>query len=252
MLKAVIVDDERLAREKLKRLLEELGGIQVIGEAADGPEAVSVIDEGRPDFVILDIQMPGMSGLDVLRHLSHVPPVIFSTAFDQYAVRAFDVNAVDYLLKPYDADRLSKAIDRIRLVHRADSLDLKIRNAIEDALREKGRTGNLERLPVRFGARIKLLPIESVAWFESEHSMTFAHVDRQKHDVRYTLDELESRLSDEMFFRMHRSRIINLAMISEIIPWFNGQLKVRLKGYDRDDLVVSRSRASALRSRLQL
>jgi len=251
VLSTVIVDDERLAREKLKRLLGEVGDVGVVAEAADGPEAVACIDYHRPDFVILDIQMPGMSGFDVIRHVTHEPRVIFSTAFDHYAMRAFDVNAVDYLLKPYDAERLSKAIDRIRATT-DDLLDRKIRNAIEDALREKGQVNYLDRLPVRYGARIKLIPIDEVVWFDSEHSLTFAHVGKEKHDVKYTLDELEKRLSDNAFFRIHRSTIVNLNRLAEIIPWFNGQLKIKLKGSDKDDLVVSRSRASALRKKFEL
>lgn len=250
MLKCIIVDDERLARDKLKRLLGE-ADVDVIGEAADGPSAIEQIEQHQPDLVILDIQMPGMNGFDVLRHLQRVPSVIFSTAFDQYAIRAFDVNAVDYLLKPYDVDRLKRAIDKVRsLQHKP--LDRQIRTAIESALKDHAKISILDRLPVRIGARIKLLPIADVAWFDSEHSITFAHVGREKHDVKYTLDELETRLDDRIFFRIHRSSIVNLPMVSEIIPWFNGQLKIKLKGHEAGELIVSRSRAPVLKERLHL
>lgn len=250
MLKCVIVDDERLARDKLKRLLGE-NEVDVMGEAADGPSAIEQIEKHQPDFVILDIQMPGMNGFDVIRHLQRVPSVIFSTAYDQYAIRAFEVNAVDYLLKPYDAERLKRAIGKIQSLQTAP-LDRQIRNAIESALKDHGNMPVLDRLPVRIGVRIKLLPITDVVWFDSEHSITFAHVGKEKHDVKYSLDELESRLDGRAFFRIHRSSIVNLSLIAEIIPWFNGQLKIKLKGHEGHELVVSRSRAHALKERLHL
>ncbi len=246
-LRVAIVDDERLAREKLKRLLQEIPDSEVVAEAANGADAVVAIEQTRPDVVILDIQMPGMSGFDVLRHLQTTPAVIFSTAFDQFAVRAFEINAVDYLLKPYDGQRLQDALRRVR---GKGALNREGREAMEETWRQKNEI-RLDKLPVRHGSKIRLIPISEISWFDSEHSMTFAHAGQVKHDVRYTLDELEARLPKEKWFRIHRSTLINRDDVLEIVPWFNGAFKVRLRGCDAE-FSVSRHRAKTFRESFHL
>lgn len=251
MIRILIIDDESLAREKLKRLLTGLNDpeIEIAGEASDGAEALEKIDSLKPDAVIIDIQMPGLTGMEVIRNITHKPAVIFSTAYDQYAVQAFENNAIDYLLKPYDSDRLKKAVQKLKTFSGQHTLQESLKNMIAEMSPRK--PVYIELLPARTGEKIRLFKAEEVIWFDSEHSITFAHLEGQRHDIRYTLDELERQLHPRDFFRIHRSAVVNLHRIATIVPWFNGQYRITLNDSAKTELSVSRGRAQELKKHLK-
>jgi DNA-binding LytR/AlgR family response regulator len=254
VLSVLIVDDEKLAREKFRRLVEEINdpALTVIGEAKDGIDAMNKIETLKPDAVFLDIQMPGLNGFEVIRNLNHVPAVVFSTAYDQYAIRAFEINAADYLLKPYDKERLSASIARLKRMTGRQDLQNTVKKIVTDLVKT-AESSFIELLPTRVSNRIKLIKAKDVLWFDTEHSITFAHAEGHRHDVRYTLDELELRLNPRDFFRTHRSAIVNLHYVSEIVPWFNGQYKLILNNNSaKIEQIVSRGRAQELKKKLNL
>ncbi|MBL7995380.1 response regulator transcription factor [bacterium] len=254
MFKTIIIDDEKLAREKLKRLFKDLAdpAISICDEAKNGLEAIEKIESHKPDFVILDIEMPGLNGFEVIRHLKYVPSVIFSTAYDHYAIRAFEIHAVDYLLKPYDKPRLANALERVKSILKKPGESVEnLKKAVIEILQSQDNRSYIERLPSRIGRKIKLFKVQDIKWFDSEHSITFGYIDNQKIDVKYTLDELESRLNPKHFFRVHRSTIVNLDYVTEIIPWFSGKYKLLLNDKAGTELIVSRNRAQELKSLLK-
>jgi DNA-binding LytR/AlgR family response regulator len=239
----LIVDDEELARVRLRRLLDEIGGVDVLGEAVNGVEAVEKIDDLIPDLVLLDIQMPGMSGFDVIEALGDVPLVVFVTAFDEYAIKAFEINSVDYLLKPVSKERLEEAVGRARdTLGEGPGLGREI-----EKLRTMVRSRGLERLPVSKGKKIVLLDLDEIVWFSSDEGLVFAHTSDGRFLVNRTLSELEERLDDARFFRIHRSTIVNLNHVREIVPWFSGKYKVVMSDSASTELTLSRSRARDLR-----
>jgi DNA-binding LytR/AlgR family response regulator len=242
-LRTLIVDDEAPARERLRRLLCNNSRVELIGEAEDGIEAVELIEEKNPDLVLLDIQMPGLDGFGVLRTLRKPPLTIFVTAYDEYAIRAFEVNALDYLLKPFTRVRLERAIERAyqELSKHAD-FSAKL-DALFETLREQPRY--LDRIAVRKGSRIFVINVSEINWFGADSGLIFIHTKEEKYVTNYTLEELEGRLNPDMFFRAHRSAIVNLTKIKEIIPWFAGSHKIRLTTGAEVDL--SRSQAKELR-----
>jgi DNA-binding LytR/AlgR family response regulator len=242
-LRTLIVDDEAPARERLRRLLGDNSLIELIGEAGDGIEAVELIEKENPDLVLLDIQMPGLDGFGVIRALQKPPLIIFVTAYDEYAIKAFEVNALDYLLKPFTRARLERAVERAarELAKRAD-FSAKL-DALFNTLGEQPRY--LERIAVRKGSRILVINMSDIDWFGAEGGLIFIHSKEEKYISNYTLEELESRLSPSMFFRAHRSTIVNLTRIKEIIPWFAGSHKIRLT--TGAELDLSRNQAKELR-----
>ena len=239
-LKLLIVDDEAPARKKLARQLLQHPSVQVIGEARDGVEALTLVDELKPDVVMLDIQMPGMTGFDVIRLMDRPQPkVIFVTAYDEYATRAFDVAAIDYLLKPVSDARLNLAIKRIR---EADPDAATVLDVLE-------HPGYAKRLAVRHLKRVKLVQVLDINYITSEHRVVYVFdKSGNKHWTNETLDQLSRRLDPEQFFRIHRSSIINLAASFEMEPWEDGRLKVH---FDDDTmLMVAREPAIELRKLL--
>jgi DNA-binding LytR/AlgR family response regulator len=250
-MRTLIVDDERPARERLKRLLADIQGLELVGEAESGIQAVQMIEEQRPDLVLLDIQMPGLDGFEVIEALKDPPLVIFVTAYDEHAIRAFDVNALDYLLKPFSQERLERAIRRAReeltqepdfaerlaplLQGLADQGQYATRLAVHD--RHSGR------------GRIRVLDVDEVDWIGIESDQVIVHVGEDVYTVPRTLAELASRLDPYRFFRAHRSAIVNLDRVQEIIPWFKGSHRLRLTTGAEVDL--SRRRARALREILR-
>jgi len=242
-MRVLIVDDERLARKELVRLLKAHPEAQVVGEAANADEARSKLAELKPDLVFLDVQMPGENGFELLESLESVPHVVFCTAYDEYALRAFEVNALDYLLKPVDPARLSQALKRV------------------ETLREEGpaepdpvpRTGPLqpdERVFVREGDRCWFVPVRSLRLLESEGNYTRLHFEDHKPAVFRSLNAMEERLSADTFFRANRAQVINLEFIEKIEPWFSGSYVVTLRGGDRVEL--SRRQSQAFRARMSL
>jgi DNA-binding LytR/AlgR family response regulator len=246
-LRTLIVDDEAPARERLKRYLADMEDVEVIGEAADGVQALELIESESPDLVLLDIQMPELDGFGVVEALESPPPVVFVTAYDEYAIRAFEVCALDYLLKPFSHKRLSAAIQRARDQIAAEQ-DLQAQlGPLLESLSESGRY--LTRLAVRDRERIRVLGAGELDWIGIEDEQVLVHVGEEAYPIRRTLSELEVRLDPTCFFRAHRSAIVNLDRVEEIVPWFKGSHILRLCTGAEVDL--SRAQARSLRKILE-
>ncbi len=242
-IRVLVVDDEELARARIKELLAGIPDVEVAGEAENGLRAVELVGELGPDVVILDIQMPGMDGFEVVEALTRVPLVIFATAFDEYAIKAFEVNSVDYLLKPISRERLGEAIERARsLLDDAPQLD-------DQMARLAGliRSRDMRRLPVMKGKKIVLVDLDDIVWIGVEGELVFVHTASEKYMMNATMAELESRLDPRVFFRSHRSSIVNLNHVKEIVPWFSGKYKIVVDDEKKSELVLSRARAKGLR-----
>jgi len=245
----LIVDDEPLARTRAHRLLDEIGGVVVTGEAGSAAAARTAIAEQSPDVLLLDIQLPGEDGFALLRSLARRPAVVFVTAFDQYAVKAFEENAADYLLKPYRKERLAEALERAR---RDLAQPGQLSERLEQLLGalETGASPHLERFTVRLGNRQLILRAEEVLWFGAEDKLVFAATEKDRHYVNFTLDQLEQRLDPRRFARVHRSAIANLDWAAALRPGFAGTWRLQLKDAARTEVPVSRARARQLRERL--
>ena len=241
MLRVLLVDDEQTARERLRQMLGAFPDLEIAGEAEDGESAVARTMELHPDLIFLDIQMPGSSGLEVVASLPHPrPKIIFCTAFDQYAVDAFELNAVDYLLKPVSRPRLVQAIDRVRQA--GAEADADVERVVETA-----RSVNA-RLVARCGDRYRVVPLQSVIHFSSEGGLTRLHTAERVYVLEPTLNDLEARLDPALFFRVSRAAIVNLDAVSEVLPLVGGVAEVMLK--NGLHLEVSRRRVRELLERL--
>jgi two-component system LytT family response regulator len=245
-IRALIVDDEPLARQRLRRLLEDELEIEVVGECADGGDAVATIRDLQPDLVLLDVQMPVLDGFGVLEAVGveQMPAVIFVTAYDRYALRAFEYNALDYLLKPFDRDRFRKALERARAqLGRTQPRDdaQQIAGAIEEFRGGKP----LERLVVKSAGRVFFLRVEEIDWIEAAGNYVRLHVAKEAHLLRDTMSSLEARLDPKRFLRIHRSTMVNIERIQELQPLFHGDYVVILR--DGTQLNLSRG----YRQRLQ-
>jgi len=246
-IRTLIVDDESPARERLRRMLANIEGIEVVGEAESGVQAVDMIEERNPDLLLLDIQMPGLDGFEVVEALADPPLVIFVTAYDEYAIRAFEVQALDYLLKPFSQERLERAVCRAReeLIEERDFAEQLA--PLLESLADQGQYAT--RLAVRDRDRVRVLRVDEIDWIDAEREEVFVHVGEESHPIRRTLSQLEARLDPACFFRAHRSAIVNLDRVQEIIPWFKGSHRLRLTTGAEVDL--SRRRARALREILR-
>lgn len=221
-LRALIVDDEPHARRHVRSLLEERDDVDVIGECGDGETAIAAITEQRPDLVLLDVQMPGCDGLSVARQVGaeRMPHTIFITAFDEYALAAFDVHAIDYMLKPVNRQRFSRAIDRVvQFRDKHAAADPAMADLLETL---RSPRAGADRLAVRVGERMLFLRVNDIDWIEASGDSARIHVGRQAYDHRITLSQLEQRLPRERFVRIHRSAIVNVERIAEFQPWFQG------------------------------
>jgi len=242
VIRALLVDDEEIARERLRQLLGAIADIEVIGEAADGEEAVQRTLELRPDLLLLDIQMPGVSGLEVAACLPRPrPKIVFCTAFDAYAVKAFEVEAMDYLLKPVSPHRLALAIDKIR--------QRDVSDADDDVDRlTRAVPGASARMLVHFGGRYRVIPLRDAVYFSSEGGLTKLHTRERGYVLEPTLSDLEARLDSALFFRLSRALIVNLDAVSEVRPLVGGTADVVLN--NGATLEVSRRRVRDLLERL--
>lgn len=248
VLRTLVVDDERLARERLRGFLRALADVAIVGEASNGPEAVTQIEALRPDLVLLDIQMPGMDGFGVLRALAHKPEVIFATAYDTYAIQAFEVQAIDYLLKPISRDRLTAAVRRVRDRRENGGPTPDVQQLVR-ALHEHERRYAVQ-LPVHKGRQILILPIEDIFWFEVEYRLVYAHTAAERYMTSFTLKDLEDRLDPDVFFRAHKSRLVNLNRVKAIVPWFGGRFKLVMRNATSAEVELSRAQARVLRRRM--
>ncbi len=240
-MKALIIDDERLARTELRRLLEPFREIQIVGEAVNADDAAEKISQLNPELLFLDIQMPGKSGFDLLEMLDKVPKVIFTTAYDEYALKAFEYNALDYLLKPIEPKRLEEAIRKI--VER-EKKDVQIKSALPDILSAE------DQVFVKDGDRCWFVKLERIRLFESEGNYVRLYFEDNKPLILRTLNYLDERLDPRSFFRANRKHIINLKWIESIEPWLNGGLLVKLKGGQKVE--VSRRQAVKFKEMLSL
>ena len=227
-IKAIIIDDERLARNELKKLLEQHPDITIIDEASNVDEAIEKIDLSRPDLIFLDIQMPGKTGFDLLSEIEKSPRVIFTTAYDEFALKAFEVNALDYLLKPIDPKRLADAIQK-----------LQIEIALEQASLlgvSRGPLTEVDQVFVKDGERCWFVKLADIRLFESVGNYAKVYFSTNKPLILKSLNALEERLDDHVFFRANRKHIINLHWIEKIEPYFNGGLLVELKGGEKIEI----------------
>jgi len=229
-LRLLVVDDEPLIRDGIRHGLSAIDGIEIVGECDSGARAVEAILASDLDLVLLDVQMPDGTGLDVVRQVgpSRMPAVVFVTAYDEYAVQAFEFNAVDYLLKPFDEDRLRSAIERARgriTGQREAGLARKLQSLLEKQERQWP-----ERLVVRDGDRFRLVPVDSVDWIESANNYVLLHCNGKQHLMGETLTHMESQLNPAKFLRIHRCRIVNLARVSAVRPFLSGTYQLELLG----------------------
>jgi two-component system LytT family response regulator len=238
-IRALIVDDELLARERLRQLLQDEPEIELLGECADGNEAVEAIQKHSPDLIFLDVQMPELDGFGVLQAMTRTPApvVVFVTAHDKFALRAFEVHAADYLLKPFDRERFKKALNRAleRVKHR-EGVQQDAQAAVLAELKPPSRP--LERLAVKTSGRVIFVKLEDIDYIESAHNYVELHVDKQSHLLRETLNSIEARLPAEKFVRISRSTIVNIEKIKELQPLFYGEYAVTLHNGTR--LTLSR------------
>ncbi len=270
LITTLIVDDEQLAREELRYLLEECGGVEVVAEGANGIEAVELIEAHQPDLVILDVQMPGMDGFAVIkqlidhRKLERLPQFVFATAYDQYAVRAFDVNAADYLLKPFDAKRIQQALDRVRGRLAESQLDVaevgvaggeRKMQALLDLLNRApaARPAAPSKLVVQVQSRLLLVDQAEICFASIEDGVIRVVTPTMEGQSKCrTLEDLLELLDPAVFWRAHRGFVVNLNHIREVVPWFKSSYQLRMADKRQTDIPVSRNQTKRLRELFSL
>jgi two-component system, LytTR family, response regulator len=248
--RVLVADDEPLARERLKLLLAREDWVELVAECPNGSDTIASIEKLQPDLVFLDVQMPGATGFEVIEAVGpeRMPLVVFVTAFDQYALRAFDVHALDYLLKPFDRDRFDQALGRARqqLERRSNGdLERRLLQLVEDL---KPSAQRLERFVIKSGGRVFFVRAEEIDWIEAAGNYVKLHVGDEGHLFRETMNALEAQLDSQTFFRIHRCHIVNIERIKELQPWFNGEYVVFLKNGTR--LTLSRGYREKLQERI--
>ncbi len=243
MLKAIIIDDERLARNELKKLLIEFADIEVVGEAANANEGLEKIESHSPDLIFLDIQMPGKTGFDMLTELDSAPHVIFTTAYDEYALKAFEVNALDYLMKPVEPKRLADAIQKLKIAEEKE-----IASAMVGI--NRGILTEADQIFVKDGERCWFVKLGDIRLFESVGNYAKVFFGTNKPLILKSLNALEERLDEKTFFRANRKHIVNLKMIEKIEPYFNGGLLLELKAGEKVE--VSRRQAVKFKEMMSL
>jgi two-component system response regulator LytT len=256
-IRTVVVDDEQLARDELCFLLGRIEGIEVVAQAADGVEALQVIEEHAPDVVMLDIQMPGLTGFEVAKRLLRAgieSQFVFVTAFDRHAIEAFEVNAVDYLLKPVEADRLSTTVERVRRRIQSDRPAKPQNGDLERLLHLlSDRQERRDQLAVKVGDRFLLIQADEVVHISVEDDVITVVTTSLSGTSNYrTLDELQARLDPSVFWRVHRSHLVNINRIKEIVPWFSRNYILKMKDARGSEIPVSRSQTKRLREYLRL
>jgi two-component system LytT family response regulator len=248
-IRAVVVDDEELGRDRLQSLLGEQSDVEIVGVCADGTSAVEMIEREQPDLVFLDVQMPGMDGFEVIENLdpSRLPAVVFVTAHDGHAIRAFEIHALDFLLKPFDQTRFEKALERARTqlaAKQGQVIDSRLVSLLEE-LREERKYP--ERLIVKSSGRVFFVRAEEIDWVEASGNYVKVHTKADAHLLRESMKNMEGKLDPKTFVRIHRSAIVNIDRIKELEPWFHGEYIVIMR--DGTRLTASRvfsDRLSAL------
>jgi DNA-binding LytR/AlgR family response regulator len=254
MIRTVIIDDEPLAREELCFLLKEVDDVTIVGQAENGHAALEIIHRLTPDLILLDIQMPGMDGFQLIEEmifLEHLPAIIFTTAYDRYAMKAFEVSAVDYLLKPIEKGRLEKALQKVRNSLRAGRASVEER--LEALLRslDQGRP-KVSRISIKKGDRYIPIDVEDIVYAYISDGVVYARLEKAEGMLNYrTIEELELDLDPRIFQRVHRSYIANIHRITEIIPWFSGTYQLKMNDDRHTEIPLSRAQAKKLRRLLK-
>lgn len=244
-MKVLIIDDERLAREELKSLLKNFDALEIVDEAKNPEEGIAKIREHSPDLIFLDIQMPGMNGFDMLKKLDEIPKVVFITAYDEFALRAFEVNALDYLLKPVDPERLKETIQKLQLPE--DDFATKLNDIPE---RTEKLLSSGDKIFIKDGEKCWFIDINDIRMFESDGNYVKVYFDRFRPLILRSLNSLEERLDPKFFFRANRKFIINLNWVNGVENWFNGGLQVSLK--DGEKVEISRRQAIRFKEMMSL
>jgi two-component system, LytTR family, response regulator len=255
--RAFLVDDEMLALKRLRRLLQATGRIEIVGSATESSAALKFLQSESVDLLFLDIQMPGMNGFELLAKLRTQPTIIFTTAYDKYALRAFEVNSIDYLLKPVDPEQLERALKKLDLL-RETGRALELRAQVQSLITQLSDGFSFaprvspDRICSRVGDRIVFIELNHITHFFSEDKLTYAATEIKNYIVDHTISELEQKLQSRGFVRVHRATLINLRFLDELHRWFSGRMLIRMKDKNRTELTVSRDHVKNLKERLDL
>ncbi len=250
-LKIFLIDDEPLALKRLSRLLLETEKVEIIGQTSEPLKALQIIPTLTLDAIFLDIQMPELTGFELLQKLENYPPVIFTTAFDEFALKAFEVYSIDYLLKPIESERLEKALEKLEKIvaEKSNETNLNLQKLLENLTPKP----TLERLPSRIGGKVQIIDVKEITHFFAEDKMTFARqIEGKNFPLDFSLNELENRLEKRTFLRVHRNSIVNVNFIEEVHGWFSGQVVIRLKTTKKTEIIVARDRVKILKEFLGL
>jgi two-component system LytT family response regulator len=254
-LRVYLVDDEALALRRLERMLRDTGRVEIVGSSSDPVVAQQEIELLAPQALFLDIQMPEMTGFELLAGLGEQPLVVFTTAYDQYALRAFEVNSVDYLLKPVEEAALERALNKLERTAGGEAPRPQLAALLEQvnaALRGKAGSETLERIAARVGERVHFIDLSRVTHFYAEDTLTYAATPEKSWVIDRTIAELEQKLDPRRFVRVHRSTVVSLAYVDELYPWFGGRMMLRLKDPKKTEITVARERLKELKERLGL
>lgn len=244
--RAIVVEDEPIARRQLRELLADVDWIECVGEAGDGLSALALIERAKPDLVFLDIEMPELNGLEVLRRITCDPAVVFTTAYDRFAVAAFELEAIDYLLKPFGRDRLAAALDRVRRAVRSErGDDPPIARRVDEVAEQLAGSGRLARIFVRDRGRILRIAAEDIERLEADDDYVAVHSRGRRHLVYLGMNEFEARLDPSRFVRVHRSHIVNLDHVAALAPVEGNRLQIQMR--DGSRITASRTRSRELR-----
>ncbi len=248
MIRTLIIEDEKPALDRIRGFLATLPDIEILDSTDSGKIAAALIDELKPDLIFLDIHLSDISGIDLFHLISYKPLVIFTTAYNQYAIRAFEVQAIDYLLKPFSLERLKVAVNRAKETLDGNlSSEQNIKNLLSQWSPQKDY---LKRIPSKIGDRIYIINEDKIVYFASDQKLVFAHLEDTKYLVNYKLEELSARLDPEKFFRIHRSTIVNLNYVQTIEAWFGGGYKMKVRDKQKTELTISRAAGKLLRQKL--
>ena len=249
--RAYLVDDEPLALERLHRMLLETGRVEIVGQSTDPHLAMEAVERLRPQTIFLDIEMPVVDGFELVSRLAYEPTIVFTTAYSQYALKAFEVNSIDYLLKPIEPDELARALTKLERRQLDGEVGFERIRAVLDELSASNATpSTLHRIASRTGNRIRLVDLVRVSHFNADDKLTYAVTDEGAHVVDQTLNELEKTLDARRFQRIHRSSLVNLDYVAELYGSFGGSFRVRLRDRQQSDLKVARDRVQPLKEKL--
>jgi len=252
MKKCLVVEDSRLARKELVQLLNEINTFDLIEEASNGEDAIAILEQVQPDVIFLDIHLPGMTGFDFLESIKKIPKVIFTTAYDEYALQAFKLNSIDYLLKPIDDEELEAAVNQYKIrLPQQQSVTLDF-NEIKKMLSNPIEREYKKRFSVKIGQHLKLINIDEIECFYSENKGTYLHTSEgRNYLLDTTLEQLEDELEPHTFFRINRKFFVNIHAIKDMISYTNSRLQIKLNSYNEQDVIVARERVKSFKTWLE-